>query len=153
MDFYQQAYDILTKYIAEKKLRKTPERYHMLEAVYRHDGHFTAEELLAEMQTKFRVSRATVYNNLDLFVKAGLVVKNLLADTIIYEKCLGMTAHHHMVCTMCGAIKEFSDVNIEKAVNGARYQKFRKQTYCVNVYGICNKCMVKMSRARKRLNQ
>lgn len=149
MDFYKQAEEILTTYITEKKLRKTPERFHLLKAVYEYDGHFTADELHEYMQGIFRVSRATVYSNLDLFALAGLVVRNLVGNSIQYEKCLGMKTHYHMICSVCGTVREFSDASIAKAVDSARYQKFVRQNYSLNVYGVCYKCQAKINRAKR----
>ena len=149
MDDIQRAKDILSQFMADKRMRKTPERFHLLEAVYTYHGHFTADELYEKMQKSFRISRATVYSALDLFVKAGLVVKNILGNTIEYEKCLGMKSHCHMVCTVCGSIKEFTNSRIEHDIESAKYSKFIKQNFSVNVFGICYKCQAKLNRQRR----
>lgn len=149
MDDIQRATDILNQFMTDKRMRKTPERFHLLEAVYTYNGHFTADELYEKMQKSFRISRATVYSALDLFVRAGLVVKNILGNTIEYEKCLGMKSHCHMVCTVCGMTKEFTNAKIEQDLETAKYSKFIKQNYTVNVFGVCYKCQAKINRQRR----
>lgn len=150
MDKYPQAEQILIDYLTKKNLRKTPERFHLLRTVYGYDKHFTADELYEHMKQFYRVSRATVYSNLDLFVQVGLVVKTLVLNSVQYEKCLGMNPHHHMICTQCGAVKEFEDSRIETAVNSAKYRRFKRHTYSLCVYGLCYKCQAKINRQKRK---
>ncbi len=153
MDKYLQAEKILREYMEEKKLRRTPERFHLLRAVYGFDKHFTADQLYEYMLRIYRVSRATVYSNLDLFVQAGLVVKTLVLNSVQYEKCLGMKPHHHMICTRCGAVREFEDPKIDLAVNSARYVRFMRHSYSLCVFGICYKCQAKVNREKRKQKQ
>ena len=58
---------ILDKHLEIKGLRKTPERYAIINEIYSFDHHFDADELYSQMiKKKYRVSRATIYNTLDL---------------------------------------------------------------------------------------
>ena len=62
--------NILTSYLEQNNLRKTPERFAILDAVYSINGHFTLDELGDKLNTedRFPVSRATLYNTLRLFM-------------------------------------------------------------------------------------
>ena len=61
---------ILDNYLEMNNHRKTPERYAILRAVYGMEGHFTLDELGEKLTEdyKFPVSRATLYNTLNLFM-------------------------------------------------------------------------------------
>lgn len=73
----------LSQYLEAKKLRKTPERYAILDKIYATSEHFDVD-LLYEMmsESEYRVSRATVYNTIDLLVDAGLVRKHQFETTL-----------------------------------------------------------------------
>ena len=78
---------ILDNYLEMNNHRKTPERYAILRAVYNIGGHFTLDELgerLAE-EYKFPVSRATLYNTLNLFMELRLVIRHRFQGTPKYE--------------------------------------------------------------------
>ncbi|MCQ2095272.1 MAG: transcriptional repressor [Bacteroidaceae bacterium] len=150
MDKYPQAEKVLIEYLTAKKLRRTPERFHLLRVVYGIDKHFTADELYEQMRGVFRVSRATVYSNLDLFVQIGLVSKFLVINSVRYEKCLGMKPHYHMICTKCGEIKEFEDSKISSAIELARCPRFIRHSYSLSVLGFCYKCQAKANRAKRK---
>ena len=84
----------LTKYIEENNCRKTTERFALLDAMYDIDGLFTIEELAERMAVQnFHVSRATLYNSLNLFVKLCLVVKHRFQTETKYEACCDTSNH------------------------------------------------------------
>ncbi|NJO02682.1 MAG: transcriptional repressor [Bacteroidia bacterium] len=105
---------LFTKYLEEKGLRKTSERFAILEEIY-HIGHFDSQRLYENMiDRKYRVSRATVYNTLDLLLECGLVVKHQFGSSMaIYEKAYHYRQHDHLVCLNCQHIFEFCDPRIQ----------------------------------------
>ena len=80
------ARQILAKYLDENKLRKTPERFAVLDAVYSFNGHFSIQELSEKIEKDFfPISRATLYNALNLFVNLRLVVCHRLSMGTMYQ--------------------------------------------------------------------
>ena len=74
---------ILDSYLEMNNHRKTPERYAILRAVYNTNGHFTLDELGEKLmkEYKFPVSRATLYNTLNLFMELRLVIRHRFQGT------------------------------------------------------------------------
>ena len=73
--------DVLRQYLLEKGFRNTPERYTILEEIYNMDHHFNVDDLyLLMMQKKYHVSKATIYNTIEIFLDAGLIRKHQFGE-------------------------------------------------------------------------
>ncbi len=113
-EIFEQVKNILDNYLKEKGLRKTLERYNVLKEIYAINDHFEIDELYERMKNKkYRVSRATLYNNIDLFVDAGLVIKHQFGtNSAQYERAYNYRQHDHLICLDCNKVFEFCDPRI-----------------------------------------
>lgn len=137
---------ILADYLSARQMRRTTERFHILDVIYEQESHFSAEELFLLIPHGFRVSRATVYNSLDLFVECQLVVKHQFdKQHVEYEKITRNATHHHRICTYCGEVREFSDVKFKKAIRNRTFNAFQVTHHSLYLYGICKKCAAKLN--------
>ena len=108
IDVWQAVLRILDSYLEVNNHRKTPERYTILKAIYKTEGHFTLDELSERLvkDYNFPVSRATLYNTLNLFLQLRLVIRHRFQGSTVYEACYDNMSHSHQICTVCGKVTE-----------------------------------------------
>ena len=132
---------ILNNYIKSNNLRSTPERFKILELIHDMNNHFTIQELFNHVNKKNNISKATLYNNMKIFVECKLLIKHQFSNKeYLYEKN-NFKNHYHLICK-CGKITEFSNPKIISLLSGIKksIKGVNINSFSLNFYGECESC-------------
>ena len=131
------------RFLRDRGQRVTSERLALFDEIFSQHGHIDAEELLGAMKARhLKISRATVYRNLDLLVESGLARKSRLGSRgFLYEHVHPGQQHDHLVCNGCGRVVEFVSPGIA-ALQGeiCRAHGFVPTRHTLQIAGLCNLC-------------
>ena len=137
---------LFNEHLDNHGMRKTPERYAILNRVLSFSNHFSIEDLQQTLDADgFRVSRSTVYNTIELLLESKILRRHVFEGMQAqYERIT--LPHTHLICTSCGRIKEVRDTNFAAFMNARRFNAFNADHYCLYVYGTCSNCARKLKR-------
>ena len=150
--YLEEIRNIFAAHLESKGLRKTPERFTILEEIYSRTDHFDAESLYSHLlKSGYHVSHATVYNTLELLLSCDLITKHQFGKNLAqYEKSYGYKQHDHIICVDCKKVVEFCDPRIHQIQTMmGDLLNFKITHHSLNMYGICGSCQ----KVRERQDQ
>lgn len=90
-----------------KQKRNTRQRQLVLEAVRARHDHPSADQIYQDVRAiDEKISRGTVYRNLNFLVESGEILHVKVANAERFEH--GLDLHHHLLCTKCGNVRDVS---------------------------------------------
>ncbi len=127
--------------LKESGVRITPQRHAILEYLIITMTHPTADDIYKALESKFpNMSVATVYNNLRVFKKAGLV-KELTYGDASSRFDFASSDHYHVICESCGKIVDFFYPGLDEVEALAEHVTgFTVNEHRMEVYGTCADC-------------
>jgi Fur family peroxide stress response transcriptional regulator len=122
-------------------VRMTPQRHAILSYLMGSMSHPTADEIYKSLSPNFpSMSVATIYNNLRLFVEAGLIRELTYGDDSSRFDA-DLSDHYHAICKSCGQIVDFEYpplLEVERAASNKT--GFMVEGHRMEIYGVCSSC-------------
>ncbi|MBF0252442.1 MAG: transcriptional repressor [Candidatus Omnitrophica bacterium] len=131
--------------------RITIPRQAIIELLQKTDKHLSAEDVYIEVHKKFpQIGLTTVYRTLEILTGMGIIFKSDFGDgRFRYELVEGshIEHHHHLVCTQCKRIIDYTDFideeveflkRVEKGLS--KKHKFNITNHIIQFYGLCEQC-------------
>lgn len=135
--------DEFRAYLREHNLPVTAQRLAIAELILGSVRHLSADEVVRELKArKVKVGTATVYRTLELLVRSGLVVERDFAEGFKrFEPARDIPHHEHLICSTCGAVREFRDERLERMTTlMAEAEGYTRQGHRLVIYGLCREC-------------
>lgn len=144
--------DVLANYIKSKNMRNTLERFSILDHILQLQDHFNIDQLYEAIEPQFHVSKATVYNTVELLCDCNILRKHFFNENqAVYELC--EHHHHHLVCTSCGGLNVVDNKSIDSFIGSIGIENFNPEFSALTIYGKCNPCAAKKQPAPSQNNE
>ena len=129
----------LSDYLVQNGIKPSFQRVKILQRLSFGQDHPTVNEIYNDLVVQIpSLSKTTVYNTLNLFIKEG-VARSINIDSNESRYDLTTHSHGHFICNKCGNINDFEisdSINIEFLTN----QGNEISTLELTVRGICQDC-------------
>jgi len=130
------------KKLRDNNFKLTPRRKAIVDFFIDKGRYLTPEEIWRGLKKNFKhLGLPSIYRNLELFSKCGILTKIQRPDRkLYYGLCEAKEGdhHHHIICIKCGKVGEFSDCTLfkKRVING-----FAVVGHFLQIEGICSACI------------
>ena len=131
----------LSDLLRDRGQRVTSQRLVINRFLQEHEGHLTAEQVLAGVADALPgTALPTVYATLELFEELGVVRRvQTGGGTMVFDP--RTDPHHHLTCRRCGAVEDVDGtVELAGVLRRARRAGFEAEHAEVVVRGLCRAC-------------
>ncbi len=143
----EQLHNQFEAFIKSRNKRQTQERYKILDKIVERGSHFDIDDLYTDLESTYHVSRATVYNTVNLLYESGILNRShLQGNQTLYE--LSGTKHIHLICSGCGEVMEITDDTLSAHLGKMKFRRFKVLSVTANFYGLCSQCRKKKKTPR-----
>ena len=138
------AREVLDAHLRSRNMRRTVERYAILDYVESTTHQFTADDVAAALDgTQTQVATSTIYATLQLLEECGILRRFCLMGGAWHYSRVGVTAPRRrvfLVCDNCGKVREVRDAELTRIVGARRWPSFTPTDYTLTVKGLCTAC-------------
>ena len=133
--------DNLKSHLAKHQLKLTKQRELILNAFLKME-HVSADQMhLLLAKRGHHIGLATIYRTMNLFCDAGFAQARHFGSQTQYDNVSHKGHHDHLICTSCGKIFEFENLEIERLQQEvASRHGFTITTHKLELYGLCSTC-------------
>lgn len=143
----EQLHNQFEAFIKSRNKRQTQERYKILDKIVERGSHFDIDDLYTDLESTYHVSRATVYNTVNLLCESGILNRShLQGNQTLYEP--SGTKHIHLICSGCGEVMEITDDTLSAHLGKMKFRRFKVLSVTANFYGLCSQCRKKKKTPR-----
>jgi Fe2+ or Zn2+ uptake regulation protein len=133
--------DDIEQALKEKGYRVTPGRIRLLQILKGATKPMSVRDILKRAKGDF-LDQVTLYRAIESFSKKGLVTRVDLNQASAHYEYVGKH-HHHVVCTGCGIVEDFSDMLCNSVVKKATKKSSSFKTinsHSLELFGLCTNC-------------
>ena len=147
--------ELFSNYLKNKKLRNTAERNAIFSTVCQTKDMFSLDMIWQHLEdSNFHVSRASVYNTMELLLDANLVIRHQFAASIVKYELKNIAEQYiYTICTRCGIVRKIKNDKMKKCIRDYKIPKFTIEHYSLQFYGICSKCKFRIAQYNKQANK